>query len=159
TTNLREAVVAFERFADGELDDESLRSAASKTHPLMNYREEIFSGKVREDVCNAAYGMNYLWQGQMAITARRPEASYLRQSLTFFALARAPGPAAGRCAVECAAQADLIREIVGNRFRSASFAPTGPGRNDGIAVQLATAAYEERVLPAGTLDSVRLRLL
>jgi hypothetical protein len=159
TTNLREAVAVFERFADDELDEESLRSAVPKTHPLMNYREEIFSGKVREDVCNAAYGMTSLWLGQTAIAARRPNFESLRRSLTFFALARAPGSGGGRCVVECAAQAEFIRDIFGNPFRPASFATAFPGGHNGIALKLATAVYEERELPGGTLDSVRLRLL
>src|SRR5262249_31979463 len=109
---------------------------------------------VRDDICYAAYGMCFFWQGGTSVNV-----DHVQRALKFFALARAPNSDASRCAAECATQADLIREIFGNPFRPTSFGSAFPGGNGGTVVQLATAAYEERVLPAGTLDSVRLRLL
>jgi hypothetical protein len=49
-----------------------------------------------------------------------------------------------------------LRELVGNPFRPVSLAPA---QRTPTVTALATAAYEERHLPAGTLDSDRLAIL
>ena len=51
---------------------------------------------------------------------------------------------------------DLLREIVGNPFRPVALDPAW--RTPSV-VSLAQAAYEERILPGGTLDSERLAVL
>jgi hypothetical protein len=57
-------------------------------------------------------------------------------------------------------QADLIRDLVGPlAFRSVSLPSSVRTWSDGFVVKLATAIYEERSLPQGTLDSVRLGVL
>src|SRR5262245_54438909 len=50
----------------------------------------------------------------------------------------------------------FLRDIFGNPFRPVSFVPVW--RTPAV-VALATAAYEERILPAGTLDPDRLAVL
>jgi hypothetical protein len=62
---------------------------------------------------------------------------------------------------ELAAQASLARDIF---FRPLAFHPVKLAEgllnwNDGCVVKLATAAYERRQLPAGTLESERLAVL
>jgi hypothetical protein len=62
--------------------------------------------------------------------------------------------------VEEVGQCDLLRDIVGNPFR----VPPPIDRawlcwNDGTIPRLALASYEERSLPAGVLDTVRLSVL
>jgi hypothetical protein len=52
--------------------------------------------------------------------------------------------------------ADLIRDLFGNPFRPASVQPSWLTPT---VVSLAQAAYEDRALPAGTLDSARLGVL
>jgi hypothetical protein len=62
-------------------------------------------------------------------------------------------------AEERQAQADLLRDIFGNPFRAVRVAPAVL-RWEGCTVRkLAEAAYEERSLPDGTLDTARLRVL
>jgi hypothetical protein len=56
-------------------------------------------------------------------------------------------------------QCALFREIIGNPFRHVSISPSVLTWNDVTMVRLAQAAYEERRLPAGTLDTNRLRVL
>src|SRR5207237_97344 len=56
-------------------------------------------------------------------------------------------------------QARLLRDILGNPFRPAVIEPAWLVRLDGAGPKLAQAAYEERLLPAGTLDPVRLAIL
>jgi hypothetical protein len=66
----------------------------------------------------------------------------------------------GKGNVPLATQADLIRDVFGNPFRPpASVNPAWLAWNTGTVRRLAEAAYEERVLPAGTLDNARLAVL
>jgi hypothetical protein len=62
---------------------------------------------------------------------------------------------------ECLAITDLIRDIFGNPFRPlpSSITPAVRAWNDAVVVRLGQVAYEERHLPAGTLDSGRLAIL
>ncbi len=58
------------------------------------------------------------------------------------------------------AQPALLRDIAGNPFRpSPPLPPAVAAWNDGTVRRLARAVYEERQLPAGTLDAARLALL
>jgi hypothetical protein len=55
---------------------------------------------------------------------------------------------------------DLLREVFGNPFRPPpTIDPAWLTWNDGTVVRLAQSAYEERHLPAGTLDNGRLAVL
>jgi hypothetical protein len=53
----------------------------------------------------------------------------------------------------------LFHDIFGNPFRPITILPSGLTWNDGTVVRLARAAYDERHLPAGTLDTGRLAVL
>ena len=53
----------------------------------------------------------------------------------------------------------LVREIFGNPFSPAAVDPTWLTWNGGTVAWLAQASYEERQLPAGTLDPARLAVL
>jgi hypothetical protein len=53
----------------------------------------------------------------------------------------------------------LLRCIFGNPFRPVTISPAALAWNDAVIVRLAQAAYEERLLPAGTLDNGRLAVL
>jgi hypothetical protein len=57
---------------------------------------------------------------------------------------------------ETAAQCALLRDLIGNPFRPVSLDPAWLTPN---VTALAQAAYEERVLPRGNLDSARLAIL
>jgi hypothetical protein len=61
-----------------------------------------------------------------------------------------------RLDAERAAQADLLRCVAGNPFRPAGLDPFS--RTPTVA-SLAQAAYDERVLPSGELDSLRMAVL
>jgi hypothetical protein len=61
---------------------------------------------------------------------------------------------------ESTAQASLFRDIRGNPFRPPpALEPSVLKWNDGVVVKLAQAAYDERVMPEGTLDRARLAVL
>ena len=59
-------------------------------------------------------------------------------------------------AAEHQVQCVLLRDIVGNPFRPVSLAPSG---RTPTVLALAQAAYDDRALPAGTLDAARLAVL
>ena len=54
---------------------------------------------------------------------------------------------------------DLLRDLFGNPFRSVTLSPSCFLWNDAAVVRLAQTAYEQRILPAGTLDNARLLIL
>jgi hypothetical protein len=61
---------------------------------------------------------------------------------------------------ELVSQADLLREIFGNPFRPVSTLESSLlTRNDEAVLNLARSAYNERYLPAGTLDNAKLAAL
>ena len=55
--------------------------------------------------------------------------------------------------------ADKVRDIIGNPFRPTTLDPAILTWNDATVVHLAQAAYDERQMPAGTLDNGRLAVL
>lgn len=56
-------------------------------------------------------------------------------------------------------QASILRCLFGNPFASVAISPAVLTWNDAIVVRLAQTAYEERHMPASTLDKVRLAIL
>jgi hypothetical protein len=53
----------------------------------------------------------------------------------------------------------LFREVFGNPFRPTQVNPAWVSWNDDLVTRLARSIYEERSLPAGTLDNTRLGVL
>jgi hypothetical protein len=60
---------------------------------------------------------------------------------------------------EASAQTSLLREVVGIPSRRICLDPIVLRWNDGIVLKLAQAAFDERLLPEGTLDASRLAIL
>jgi hypothetical protein len=50
----------------------------------------------------------------------------------------------------------MVREVFGNPFRPPATDPSVLNWHDDQVVNLAQAAYDNRILPAGTLDTARL---
>jgi hypothetical protein len=72
------------------------------------------------------------------------------QAHIYFALSP-PGDVEAKC--------HLLRCIFGNPFRPLTIAPAILAWNNATVVRLAQAAYDERLLPEGTLDNGRLAIL
>jgi hypothetical protein len=70
----------------------------------------------------------------------------------------APSPAAVR-APERTEHAKLLREIIGNPFRQVAIDSACLRWNGAAIFRLAKAAFDNRFLPAGTLDNTRLLIL
>jgi hypothetical protein len=60
---------------------------------------------------------------------------------------------------EIEAQAAILRDLFGNPFHPIAISPVLVFWNDGIVRLLAQSAYDDRILPAGTLDNTRLLIL
>lgn len=60
---------------------------------------------------------------------------------------------------EKVAQCSVFLDILGNPFRPITIDPAWHCRHDGIIVKFAQSAYDERALPSGELDRVRLAVL
>src|SRR5262249_54763138 len=56
-------------------------------------------------------------------------------------------------------QCRLLRDLLGNPFRSVTLSPAWLAWNDATVFRLAQTVLENRALPAGTLDNTRLAVL
>jgi hypothetical protein len=145
----RAAVEVAERFAEGRASDKERRAAwgaaREEAGGLSASRRSRAAGRqVSAGECDAAYAASYA-----PCTAAFYAALYA-------ALNGCGGGAGRRSKRELKAQCELVREVFGNPFRPHALASVW--RTADVA-RLAGAAYEERTLPAGTLDNHRLAVL
>ena len=145
----RAAVEVAERFAEGRARDKerraAWRAAREEAGGLSVSRRSRAAGRhVSAGECDAA-----------------DAASYAPCTAAFYAalytgLNGCGGSAGRRSKRELKAQCELVREVFGNPFRPLALASVWRTAN---VARLAGAAYEERTLPAGTLDNHRLAVL
>jgi hypothetical protein len=143
----RRAVDMAERYADGRARAGALDAADEAALDAAG----LVRGPGEAAVGKAAHGAAWLLE-RYTTTAKE----VAQESAAFFASAAAEaGGEAARTAEE-AAQADVLRCVFGNPFRSLAIEPAWR-RPD--VLRLAVAAYEERSLPSGHLDNARLSVL
>jgi hypothetical protein len=148
----RRAVEAAERFADGALSAKALRAAASAAQAAIDSVQDERRGGMRKAgsvyrnaavmTADAAWRTAEQWRftsARVALIAQRSTA------FTRSALART-----------LREQAALLRDVLGDPFRPVALKPAW--RTPDVRA-LARAAYEERALPAGTLERPRLAVL
>ena len=80
-------------------------------------------------------------------------------SAVFHAATAAALSAAAARVAERGQQAILLRELFGNPFCPVDMDPRWLRWNDALVPRIAQAAYDERILPTGTLDNTRLLIL
>jgi hypothetical protein len=151
----REAVEVAERYADGRATDEELEIASVAADAVWHADMKRAAKERKWDrrsrlpyygASAAAYNVAIplgWWGGAPAFVA--PDE-----------IARETVPDTG---AEGAAQCVLLRDIFGNPFRPVALDPAWLAWNNGTVRRLAEAAYQERVLPDGTLDAARLAVL
>jgi hypothetical protein len=146
----RRAVDVAERYADGQ---------AGEAEQTAAYREAfaVLHGTIRPPLRGREERVAGLAVGAAADVVAGSELG------AAFAPTAGPRRAIGWTAMisaaERAAQCDLLRDVFGDPDWPPSIDPAWRAWQGGIVVALARAAYEERSLPAGTLDSARLAVL
>jgi hypothetical protein len=140
----RHVVEVVERYEDGAASDEEMDEAA-------------------EAADDASEAITHSGGGWSADTLARHAAAWLSaadypvsQVASEVAAFAAKASAA---ATEAHAQCQYARDIFGDPFRPPSLVPAVLAWNDATVVRLAQAAYDERDMPAGTLDNGRLAVL
>ncbi len=135
----RQAVEVAERFADG-----------------LESRMELATVRVgARAVARAPAVPSALHQYKAAQMAEIAVADALPVSIAQGVTRHASAGYTDRWAEGLTAQAHLVRDIF-NPFAAVTVDPTWLSWHEGMIAQLAQAAYEERELPAGTMDRARL---
>lgn len=185
----RKAVEVAEAHADGNADAEALSSAYYAALACWRAAYEQMTGHPPPEVRSVTVTTGWGQTGVAAFVSEHPGGQVRanvpspRAAATSAASAvlRAASPArllpwtacepaaeaaaggwegSNRCPAERAAQAGLLRELVGPLpFRLVPLSPPIRTWIDGTVVRLAQAAYEERELPSGHLDRARLAVL
>jgi hypothetical protein len=154
----RRAVGVAERYADGEADGEDLRLAVIGAESVAEALAASATTAGQEAEASAAFAaLNTTLMPESAADCSAANA----RSAVFHAAtaANAPSAASARDA-ERAEQCRLLRCIFGPLpFREVSIDSSLLTKNDALVPKLARAAYENRSLPAGTLDTARLLVL
>jgi hypothetical protein len=151
------AVEVVERYAEGLATPEEMeeaeraardaRTLAVGPRSTASRRHEMSLGL---RTAWAAYELTYVPVGDDACEAVRAD---VREAAEYARGIRGQGRHLG------AAQADLLRDVVGNPFRAQTSSEGVLSRTNGAVVNLACAAYEERQLRSGALDNDRLLVL
>lgn len=155
----RRAIEAAERNADEETDEQELRLASTAAENAVEARYAAIIGSALADAqARAASAV-------LNLTAANADTAADYASANAGSAAYHAGTAAGASSAsaerssERARQADVFREVFGNPFRPLTVRSAWLAWNDAVVVRLAQAAYDERNLPAGTLDNTRLAIL
>ncbi len=171
----RRAVEAAERYADSGPSWAEVKSAAAEALAVAKAllgqagaeRFRRFDVLLASASLLAARSPRAAMEAATRVAARAAEDDWPATDVdnlgaTLYAVLTHHGPDRRRWAVGDAglAHAALIREVCGNPFRPAP--PVDPAWlawNDATVLKLARAAYDDRVLPEGTLAPARLAIL
>jgi hypothetical protein len=138
---VRQAVETAEHYADGAVTDEELNQAHRKG--IVAFTGTLYRN-VTKMAGNAAWAIKMRSMGLAVNTAHAPPFQIeLFDELGKDEFLKAFCPA-------------LLRDIIGNPCRPVAL---DPAWRTATVTALAIAAYEERIMPAGTLDSQRLAIL
>jgi hypothetical protein len=152
----RQAVEAAEAYADGTIGREPLGAARRAAY---------------EPVADAIAAANMTWAlgtplsppeaaADAALGACDDMGSDSGRYYTSLHAADRAQAALGRTGGECATQAALLRDVLGNPFRPSPLTPPSVlAWNDGTVRRIADGIYDERRIPDGTLDPARLAIL
>lgn len=153
----RRAIEVVERYADEQADDEDLRLAIIGAESMAESLAASAATAAEQAQSSAAFAaLSVTHSGSRAADYSSSNAV----SAVFHAAtaASAPSAAASRDA-ERARQVCLLRDIFSYPLRPIAISPHWCRWNDAAVVRLAQTAYDERILPAGTLDNTRLLIL
>jgi hypothetical protein len=146
----RNLVETCELHADGLATAEEMYEAMDRACPSVFFRRKTPRTLAREAARSAVGVVEFSFaslQSTLAVCA----ASYTAEAV---GLAR-PGDEEQ----ERQAQADLLRDVVGDPLVPAGIDPAWLQWNGGLILRLASAAYDDRLLPSGHFDPDRLAIL
>jgi hypothetical protein len=158
----REVIEITERQVEGCVE------ASQWGQSLTKYRSALASARLTHSLMrrmfaadDAAEVTSYLARRYDETAGSSPdgdERSAHHAHVAAFFTSRAAGEDtdATRIHAEKIAQCAILRDVVGNPFRSSVVATAWLAWQDGVVVKLARIAYDERHLPEGTLDPARL---
>jgi hypothetical protein len=153
-----EALTVAERFADGRVRDEERSTARKAAQQAAQVRGVVARPDAPKSERRAASLAYY------AAARNAMEAAWNVSCLAVEVLVWREGGYT-TCdwkaikSAQDANQSELLRDIFGNPFRPVAINPAWLTWNDGVLVRLAQAAYEQRNMPAGTLDNSLLAIL
>jgi hypothetical protein len=154
----RRVVEMAERFADGRTTHEELLSAArAAARVVWEMADSDFDNTVTLASCSATSAACHTAVGQaIGLEMAASGAAYACVHASDECM---PAREDTR-RKEGQHQAELLRDIFGPLlFRPVAVSPAWLAWNEGTVVRLAQVAYQERHLPAGTLDNARLAVL
>jgi hypothetical protein len=162
---LREAVETAERFAEGLYGEQELDEAARSACVPRQGQPPPWLAEADRAAARACSYPGYLGARTHSFTGRYQKWSYgvmrgvdaAAQTVAYRASMAEEGERA--LADELKAQCRVLRDIAGNPYRPVRVDARWLAWNGGCMAALAAAAYEERRLPAGTLDAGRLAVL
>lgn len=161
----RKAVKVTEQYIDGLVLEQELVRAAEAAQASGNVRIGFVDSVGRTQKYWMSYTIIYAATAASLTALAHPNASAAAANAvaTHRAL-NAPGRGSAELvrtasAEERAAQCLLLRDIIGNPIHLLTISPAWLTWNDAIVVRLAEAAYDNRILAAGTLDNARLAVL
>jgi hypothetical protein len=153
----RRAIEVAELHADVEANDEDLRIAMNGAEDVAEALATSVTTTAEEAHASAAFAA-------MSVTSDAETAADYTSSNAGSAAyhaataSSAPSAAEGR-RVERIWQANILRDILGNPFCPSSISSSWLLWNDGVVARLARTAYEQRIMPDGTLDNGLLAIL
>jgi hypothetical protein len=155
----RTAVLAAEWYADGKATREELEAAERRAHEAGEAMFESMPGLAWK----ASPAWHAMWAAASltgASSGRRPLSGAAYHARQAIAWATVPAPERreqdAMMRAEAVRQWGLVRDIFGSPFRPVTLDPAWLTPD---VLTLAQAAYENRALPAGTLEPERLALL
>jgi hypothetical protein len=143
----RRAVEISESYADGEADFTELEEAFRVADQAHMFSPERFQGWAALDAARLAAHPEMRGLADGTATAAAMEE------------AKAASDFWKEHARKKSQQCIILRELFGNPFCSLTIPSSALSWNDGIVLRLAQAAYDNRILAAGTLDNGRLLIL
>jgi hypothetical protein len=154
TPRYLKAVEASENYADSQIE----------TAELTRQEHEIFQLAARYFRRYRALPWTLVVQKQFVRTACiRVMATPLGEMLTFsrecWTVARSRGEADEKQRKELQARSDLLRDLFANPFHPLTVSCCVFSWHDNTIIRLAQTAYDERILPAGTLNNARLLIV